>query len=884
MQSEGRVRLLSEAVDPKSMITVKKQAALKAAKQNSSIAAKIKTKIQNTSSFFKVSLKTNNKALALALMAQKEKSRQLETETVRLQKEIQALCFDLALRRYKHRQLVVILKDLQASTLKSMMTAIDLLSNNDDSSNPSEDTNEHTPTDTEDLSKELESRGIREAVPSEQSQQTVLKTVTRESSGSHTDHLTNSPEEIHSTAKQPGAKAATGSHMEAESSGSIQSPQKKSPRPSTGIQLHLENWSHIYSGPMLEADINPSVLAVNSHSTLEPPPGPYSVEPERQLDSPKAEASRDTTCYERTTLFNTEMEMTLGNSNAEIVTVETKPKKARKKNVAGQRKKDRDQTEDSCPPGKEKGKKSSTHRQEAQGADLDAAQGEMGFYGQEEEEDEDRGRDMDWFAPRRKTHFTSRNMKHHKHIRKVGASEVFAREHTLGEVYTNSPDHHHTNSGSIDLLEDDYFSRNGAQSSVFTGKEIPWDVENQDKKDPKGKSSKTSTVPTSQPYSSISRKTYVISEAQGRASTRARRTKASPVRAEDESAMEWHRGHAEQQTIEGTSESEAQRSPPQDLPSGVTSKRKGPLSEGHPGSSKHMRAATLEPVLNPEYTGGVITGDSLPWETSDSPSAPVEAAMPKKSRKESGNRVRKKERMQMDEPCSSVKERKKKSSSVLKEQDLNTDLFAFQEQSKSSGPASCSPTGKEQKEFRAEQSPGFKSKGLWESKVEAGDIPRVKSSHSVVNRKTYVISSHSQGGPTTKSPRTKARPVEREPESAEEGHCDGDPAGRGDPEGVRESLKRLIMEERPPWEALDGCFPDWDVPSDSPAPSPLSKPSPAKVSVYQEQSDRSTESSPAGRALKSLTNNVPTLSAESEGRVRRRGAAAVSYKEPAINR
>lgn len=63
----------------------------------------------DTSSFFKVSLKTNNKDLALALQAQKERSSQLEKEVVYLQKQVEALCFELATKKYKHRKLVSLL-------------------------------------------------------------------------------------------------------------------------------------------------------------------------------------------------------------------------------------------------------------------------------------------------------------------------------------------------------------------------------------------------------------------------------------------------------------------------------------------------------------------------------------------------------------------------------------------------------------------------------------------------------------------------------------------------------------------------------------------------------------------------------------------------------
>lgn len=60
----------------------------------------------DTSSFFKISLKNNNKALALALEAQKKRSRQLEMDIVYLQKQVKALYFELATKKYKYRKLV----------------------------------------------------------------------------------------------------------------------------------------------------------------------------------------------------------------------------------------------------------------------------------------------------------------------------------------------------------------------------------------------------------------------------------------------------------------------------------------------------------------------------------------------------------------------------------------------------------------------------------------------------------------------------------------------------------------------------------------------------------------------------------------------------------
>ncbi|XP_052004305.1 uncharacterized protein LOC127658796 [Xyrauchen texanus] len=94
-------------------------------------AAKIKTKIHNTSSFFKLSLKTNNKALALALVAQKQRSRELEMDVVRLRKDVQALNFDLAFQRHKNKQLFAIIREFYDSSLNWMAKAVDIFSNDE---------------------------------------------------------------------------------------------------------------------------------------------------------------------------------------------------------------------------------------------------------------------------------------------------------------------------------------------------------------------------------------------------------------------------------------------------------------------------------------------------------------------------------------------------------------------------------------------------------------------------------------------------------------------------------------------------------------------------------------------------------------------------------
>ncbi|KAA0715842.1 Shugoshin 2 [Triplophysa tibetana] len=126
-------------------------------KQTASVyAAKIKTKIHNTSSFFKLSLKTNNKALALALVAQKHRSREMETEVVRLRKDAQALTFDLAFQRHKNKQLFSIIREFYDSSLNWMTKAVDIFSEEDD---PDSVDMEHNTTELIDIGKDVHSKG-----------------------------------------------------------------------------------------------------------------------------------------------------------------------------------------------------------------------------------------------------------------------------------------------------------------------------------------------------------------------------------------------------------------------------------------------------------------------------------------------------------------------------------------------------------------------------------------------------------------------------------------------------------------------------------------------------------------------------------------------------
>jgi len=66
----------------------------------------------DNSSFFKVSLKTNNSALASALQAEKERSHHLQLEVLNARKQMDAMLFKCAMVRVRHRKVVGVASSL----------------------------------------------------------------------------------------------------------------------------------------------------------------------------------------------------------------------------------------------------------------------------------------------------------------------------------------------------------------------------------------------------------------------------------------------------------------------------------------------------------------------------------------------------------------------------------------------------------------------------------------------------------------------------------------------------------------------------------------------------------------------------------------------------
>ncbi|XP_071001440.1 uncharacterized protein [Oncorhynchus clarkii lewisi] len=329
MSAEGRTLLST-------MLPGKKPMPSKAAKNNSlTVASKIKTKILNTSSFFKVSLKTNNKALALALVAQRERSRQLEVETVHLRKQVESLNFDLAIRRFKHNQLIIILKDFQRNTLDNLERAVDLFSDENDSPEISEDRNK-PPPDKKEENCQMERVVVQiPLIIAEQSRDLVSPSkqtsMSQEVVVNDRGTTSTNPFGTQSRSSESNASKDSINKMEQQVDNTLKSTQKRTSRQSSSLKDEVEKWSKIYSDAGL--DPIPAVLpSVVSTTNILQPSGtdkvvhhPNSLKVETTLAHAIKTAVGEA---EKTTINDTEMEITIGDSAAEIVTVETKPKKA----------------------------------------------------------------------------------------------------------------------------------------------------------------------------------------------------------------------------------------------------------------------------------------------------------------------------------------------------------------------------------------------------------------------------------------------------------------------------------------------------------------------------------------------------------------------------
>ncbi|XP_055361275.1 shugoshin 2 isoform X2 [Betta splendens] len=289
---------------------------LKASMQTSA-ASKIKNKILNTSSFFKVSLKTNNKALALALAAQKQRSTELEKEIVYLQKQVEALCFELATRKYKDRKLLLILKSLYGNTLQHFDMVAELFPDSD-LCKPSKNNrsffgggNEENPVQTR----------LTELLPPEPEMSANLLCASRTIPAYDISlkRLDEKAFSIQSRCLKSSYVSKDDAEAENVCSGQpIQAPLAVTSRPSSSLRDEVDRLSMILSLPEVVRKPVP-------HNTQTPTVGRTCEEPTTCGLVARTEPQHGQK-QENTDLVNTTMEMTL-TCPTEIVTVETKAKK-----------------------------------------------------------------------------------------------------------------------------------------------------------------------------------------------------------------------------------------------------------------------------------------------------------------------------------------------------------------------------------------------------------------------------------------------------------------------------------------------------------------------------------------------------------------------------
>ncbi|XP_070832752.1 serine-rich adhesin for platelets [Chaetodon trifascialis] len=295
-----------------------------ATKQTKAAALRVKNKILNSSSFFKVSLKTNNKALALALEVEKERSRQLEKDVVYLHKQLEALCFELATRKYKDRKLLLIFKNLRSNTLQHLDMAADLFSDSGLLNVPEEDK-----TLSDDISVVVE-RPTDQVPPQPEMSGALLCplqkiTVALPEKNICADffNIQNRPKSSTYTCNDNNPDAE-----ERHSSQCFQSPQTGTSHPSSSLRNEVERLSMMLSQSGF--DMKSVLCPQNSQTTsvvskCEKSKTSFSDDAPLPHNSVMETEPEYGNKQEKTVLLNTTMEMTLSHAS-EIVTVEAKAK------------------------------------------------------------------------------------------------------------------------------------------------------------------------------------------------------------------------------------------------------------------------------------------------------------------------------------------------------------------------------------------------------------------------------------------------------------------------------------------------------------------------------------------------------------------------------
>ncbi|XP_069033529.1 uncharacterized protein sgo2 [Embiotoca jacksoni] len=818
----------------------------KVSKQTSAAASKIKNKILNTSSFFKVSLKTNNKALAVALETQKERSRQLEMEVMYLQKQVESLCFELATKKYKERKLLLIWKNLHNNTLQHVDMVAELFSDGD-YLKLSEDTNKENVaagslTDLFPLQPEPSSNLMR---PSERTTESCLPE-------KHLQDVVGVP----SRHKTSADVCDGNTHAEERcSSQRVETAPTRTSCPSNEQRDKVESQSVMFSQSSLDVK---SILRLQNRRMCEKstpslcggenPSGGADAEHEPQLGNN----------HEKTVLLNATMEMTLSDVG-EIIAVETKAQKTGRSR-------------------KPKGRKD-TERVCALSADV---QNSVALKWSEVLSDEQHPAGPQRHSPatRRRSITTSR-------IPRLGEHQKTSKDKLKSRDIVPS-----------DL--DDYFKDPGC--------EFPKVSADAAVNSPAGLASSRITCRRSRTRGrmpSVTRTTPVTLPSGDSDSSRSkgeqvhvhveeeRKDQQLPKEFlhESESGYAEHlsaRGDKPQSKVKNATDSRGHRSRCRStfvisIATDSASSDRDLLPDAGPGCGLETLTVTDESVAEQrtrwnERTEMLSCGKHPRLDTQESGEAPLLLNQPAAS----GSEFYKHKKARREGTGKSSKKK-----ATLKEED--DEALNDQQKKKKRGRCSKDLGSENEACCRAADHPGTEPEQEPDSHCYISEkldifehvydsIPTKSKSRMDVKPKACrrTLELHTDAG--SRSPR-KTFVVFRQKRRDKSGSVCSASDSCGHMVDAHHSQGNLLMDELPPWLAVDVSTADTDT--GSPPSSPIGEAS-GRVVPEEPSAAGPAEASPAGRVLSTLTNTITHLDRDHGGRTRRR-KVVVSYKEPTLN-
>ncbi|XP_054471419.1 uncharacterized protein sgo2 [Anoplopoma fimbria] len=903
-------------------------------------ASKIKNKILNTSSFFKVSLKTNNKALALGLQAQKERSRQLEMEVVYLQKQVEALCFELAAKNYKQRKLLLIFKSLHSNTLQHLDMATDLFPDNDLPKLSEDDKTSSGDVDkeylavgslTDQLAPQPEIAGLslpEPKVPADLIEKNISANVfsiqnrTRVSTDLFNDNT--DADKTHSI------------HL-------IQAPKTGTSRPSSSLREEVERLSMMFSQSgfdMKSVNCPQTSQTSSAVSECEKPKPSLSDEVPLPSSSVKETEPELGNKQEKTVLLNTTMEMTLSNA-AEIVTVETKAKNTGRTGKLKSKK----NKETVCVSGVAENPQVKNSA-ESMLTEVQSAPTVTMLQTGSHVVDDIRDPEL------QPTQTQSRSVAS-SHIPKLKKSEAVKRQ-KISKDKLKSSDHTKSKTESQDIATldlDDYFmdpeikfpkasksvklqqendsaveasskvtcrrSRTKGRSSSLVSRktfvtlpplwhesetsgskseQVPDDVERE------AEACKVQELPEEFPFCA-DEVTHPESEHVGNKPQRKRKTHFARSQklkcrgtfvvsvTRDSASLTGASPEEEQDLMPSTESSKCE----EEEPSLVMDAESNPYRQSLRSSVKETPSSCKRPWLSYLDSGGPQEDLSSSNNHEASPldqdcTSGTEFQTPKKARREESSRTGKKKEARREKCVDDLTDKKKKK----KKNSRNNQRFRSEDEACDlENRGDVSPLrGVDGPERNKEQLDDYQVVSSHSDLSEKDDFfehlydskPDGSKSRMTQNPKRYRKTSKLQTAAEARNPREtfvlsrrktqdNVPPINTRTSNVLHSHT------VETSDGVLQDLGNLLTDEMPPWLDMNVSIADTEVGSLLASPRRETSGRAARV---EESADVTTEASPAGRVLKSLTNTIQTPDSENGGRTRRR-KGVVSYKEPTLN-